>query len=580
MEELKDRTFPGVWVLAIAVVVAAVDEFAGLALGLGDGLGVAALLDPFGGSDPDSAWFGAAALFAGASSWERNRPGRDHPVDTACTAPWVSLELDPAGIVYACCANQLYPLGRIGPDRLRDLWDGPRARVLKNALRGWDLSVGCASCRWHLGHGRDLPEAAIYDLYPFDTAEPAGPVSMAFALSNRCNLACAMCSPALSSTIQRRAGLLPLADPYDDLFFEDLDAFLPGLRFAKFLGGEPFLIPGHQRIWDRLVEVGARPRLHVTTNGTVWTDRVERLLDEFVVDLSVSVDGASAATYEAVRDGADFSVVRRNVERFGSACHRSGAELRINFCLMPATAHELFDVLAWADGLGAPVSVIVVTDTGHALYREPLERLEHLDERWEQQDREGSLGLNAARWSAQREQLRQVILERRAGAVPAIGQAVAPPPGFLDGLVAASRNDPGEPVADLAEERDRLRAWAGGGAVAEVEFDGGGVVLDVPAVHGRLGVTPSLRGGTLADLLLRLSLADGRPAWAVEVDGPRPGVTVRSVVLSVAPPSRGGTGTVVRLVGVATDPGAVVLVAEDRFYDGSSATPVVAPTRR
>lgn len=51
-------------------------------------------------------------------------------------------------------------------------------------------------------------------------------------------------------------------------------------------------------------------------------------------------------------------------------------------------------------------------------------------------------------------------------------------------------------------------------------------------------------------------------------------------MLSGDPPSRGGAGTVVRMVGLATATGATVLVAEDRFYDLRPATPVSPPGLR
>ena len=122
-------------------------------------------------------------------------------------------------------ADVVGQLGRIGEQRLTELWGGPRARVLREALARDDLSVGCASCRWHLEHGRTDPDAAVYDRYPLGSSDPAGPVAMTFALSNRCNLACVMCTPELSSTLRHRAGLAPLRSPYDDEFFDDLVEF-------------------------------------------------------------------------------------------------------------------------------------------------------------------------------------------------------------------------------------------------------------------------------------------------------------------------------------------------------------------
>lgn len=520
---------------------------------------------------------------AAAEAWQAARPGRALGHRAACVAPWVSLELDPSGWVYGCCANQLYPLGRIGRDRLRDLWGGPRAQVLREALDRWDLSVGCGSCRWHLEHGRMDPDAAVYDRYPVDGDAPAGPVAMTFALSNRCNLGCAMCTPELSSTLRREAGLAPLASPYDDEFYEDLAAFLPGLAYAKFLGGEPFLIPEHHRVWDLMDEVGGPPRMQVTTNGTVWTDRVAYLLERFAVDVTVSIDGATAPTYEAVRRGASFDAVAANLARFAAACDRAGTELRLCFCLMPDNHHELAAMVRWADDLGAALSVNVVSDAGLALHDLPVADLEAVRARWADQAA-GGFGANRPVWDVQVAQLEAVLAERRAGIGPAARQAQPAGPGLL----ARPDPDPDGPtwsIADpdpevVAAERDRLDRWSGGGPVAELRLDADDRVAAVPAGHERLGLGGSLVGRSVDDVLAAMAEADGRAPWVVGVDPDRIGRTVRTVVLAAERPVRGVEGAIVRLVALGAADGWALLAAEDRIYERPGPVAVAAPAVR
>ncbi|MFZ4432497.1 MAG: glycosyltransferase [Microthrixaceae bacterium] len=492
--------------------------------------------------------------------WERHRPGRHHPVDAACVAPWVALEFDPSGWVYACCANQQYPLGRIGTDRLADLWGGPRAQVLRDALSDWDFSVGCNSCQWHLEHGRMDPDAAVYDRYPVRGAAPAGPVAMTFALSNRCNLGCVMCTPELSSTLRHRAGLEPLAPVYDDAFFEDLAPFLPGLRYAKFLGGEPFLIPEHHRVWDLMAEVGGPERMQVTTNGTIWNDRVEMVLDRFAVDITVSVDAVTPEAYEMIRVGADHAVVLANVVRFRDRCRAAGTEFRLCFCLMSTNWAELPGYLAWADELGAEVSVNVVSDPGLALHDLPVAELEAVRTAWSGCEPAG-LGASLAEvWRTQVDQLDAVLGERRAGRGPVPRQAAVAPCDLLAGP------PPGGAPEDRVTERRRLAAW-GDGAVAELELDGDGVVVAVPAAHRRLGIDVGLVGRPVTEVLRAVEQADGRPVWIVGADD-RPGRTVRIVALSSGQPVRGGRGSIVRFVRTGGASDHVLLVAEDRVYDG------------
>ncbi len=513
-------------------------------------------------------------------AWAAARPGRGHAVDAACVAPWVTLELDPSGWVYACCANQSYPLGRIGEDRLTDLWGGARQGVLREALARWDMSVGCASCRWHMDHGRFDPDAAVYDRYPLTDPDPAGPVAMTFALSNRCNLACVMCTPELSSTLRHQAGLPPIDSPYDDQFYEDLAGFLPGLRYAKFLGGEPFLIPEHFRVWDLMAQVGGPERMQVTTNGTVWTDRVAQVLDRWSFDVTVSVDGASAEMYESIRGGSDFDQVVRNVGRLREACRAKGTEFRLCFCLMDRNWHELAPFLAWADELEAEVSINLVSDLGLALHDLPDAELEGVWSRWSR-DAATVAGLAPRlreQWDTQVVQLERVLAERRDGVPPPPRQAQeATDWSWHVGAAAAGGLSHGAGVADEAVQRDRLRAWSGTDDVAVLGLAPDGTVSACRAAHGRLGLDASLVGRSVDDVVPALAAADGRRTWILG-DEVVDEVRVRTVVLSEQQPRRGEPGSVVRLVlGPAPD-GWVLLVAEDRTYDRPAA-PVAVDLR-
>lgn len=514
-------------------------------------------------------------------AWSAGRPGRGHAVDAVCVAPWVSLEFDPSGLVYGCCANQTFPLGRIGEQRLAELWSGPRASVLRDALSRWDMSVGCGSCRWHLEHGRLDPDAAVYDRYTLDTSEPAGPASMTFALSNRCNLGCVMCTPELSSTLRRAAGLPAIESPYDDEFFDDLTAYLPGLQYAKFLGGEPFLIREHHRVWDLMAAVGGPPRIQVTTNGTVWNRRVESVLNDFAVDVTVSVDGVTAATYESIRAGANFAVVRTNIEQFRQRCAAVGAELRLCFCLMERNWHELPDFLRWVDHLGAAVSINVVSDIGMAFHDLPLAALEQAAAQWAAAD--ATLHLTPATaevWTTQLVQLDSVIAERRAGLPPSPRQAQRAPAGILSAGVAAVDGGAGSSVAET--DRHRVEAWSGGGPVARVVGAPDGSITAVLTPLRRLGVDERLVGSRIERVVPAIEDAAGFPAWLLDIDAVD-GHLVRTIVLSAEQPVRGAVGSIVRLeLYVGGDGGWELLVGEDRFYDRGvdAAVPVEVVPRR
>ncbi|HWJ98327.1 MAG TPA: radical SAM protein [Acidimicrobiales bacterium] len=278
----------------------------------------------------------------------------------ACRAPSVSMYLDPLGVVRPCCVNPFYVLGRITEQSLADIWNGERTRQLRERLGHGDLSGGCDACRGpDRGDGEDHSSfARTFDVFPLAGGEPdvTWPVQLELALSNTCNLQCTMCSGTLSSAIRAgREGLPPLPKVYDDRFFEELRPFLAHAERVTLLGGEPLLARETWRVVDLLEEVGNQPRLHVTTNGMIWNDKVERLLTRFPTDVVVSVDAVDPDLLRSIRIGIEPERVMANLERFWEHAPRNGGSLAIACCLMTESAPDLRAVLALADRLDVDV---------------------------------------------------------------------------------------------------------------------------------------------------------------------------------------------------------------------------------
>lgn len=313
-----------------------------------------------------------------AAAYDAVRDLDPHRARAACFAPATSLYLDTRGDVSACCHSHLRPLGNVATATLQEIWHGPEAAAARAALARYELPPACRFCRWQVDDGN------LEGLYArqFDRFQPADdtvgwPAQMEFSLSNRCNLECVMCSGDFSSAIRsRRERRAPLPSPYGEAFFTQLRPFLAHLHQARFLGGEPFLIPEYQRIWDLLIADGLTVDCDVTTNGTVWTDRVERTLAALPFTIAVSLDGASREVVERVRRGADFDVVLANARRFADHCARNGRPFALTYCLMAVNWQDFPAFLHLADDLGADVHVNTVMWPAHlSLYALPLDEL-------------------------------------------------------------------------------------------------------------------------------------------------------------------------------------------------------------
>src|SRR3954454_20275459 len=124
---------------------------------------------------------------------------------------------------------------------------------------------------------------------------PPLPQHLQVEVSGACNLRCRMCLVRYAPAVGRREGALA----YED-FLELVDA-LPGLRRLTLQGlGEPLLSP---HLLDMIRHAVARG-IHVgfNTNGVLLTRALAReLLAAGTGHVHVSLDGATAATYEDVR---------------------------------------------------------------------------------------------------------------------------------------------------------------------------------------------------------------------------------------------------------------------------------------
>ncbi len=426
----------------------------------------------------------------------------------ACAAPFTSMYLDQRGQVRACCQNDYHLLGNVTRKRLLDIWRGERAAELRRALAAHDLDLGCDFCEWQIAKGRpDLAFARWFDEFPVTSDDPPWPQQLELALSNTCNLQCAMCDGEWSSSIRaQREHRPPLPKAYDDAFFEDLSAFLPHLRKVKFLGGEPFLAAETLRVMDLLVDAGLRTDCHVTTNGTQWTPRVERILDRLPVGVSVSVDAATAETYESIRVGSSWATLQANLDRFQERAEAHGTYLGLTFCLMVPNWQEFFGFCRAADERGLEAAVNTVRHPHHlSLYMLDADDLAVVVDGLEATDRARGHELRGSRavWDRELDRLRAQLADRRAGAsVPGV-DTWRPNPDMVrpfdhgggeDGGAHPANAAAGGAVAVALGPRpdpgavERRRRAAVGDQAAVLQLDAGGTIVEATGLADALGV--------------------------------------------------------------------------------------------
>lgn len=127
-----------------------------------------------------------------------------------------------------------------------------------------------------------------------------------------------------------------------DRFTALLDA-MPDLETLHLQGlGEPML---HPQFFD-MVSLAVRRGIRVSANTNLTlltTRRAQRCIDSGLAALSVSLDGATAGTFQAIRHGASFEKVVRNLGRLTDArdAARSTLQVRGVMVLMRSNLEEL-----------------------------------------------------------------------------------------------------------------------------------------------------------------------------------------------------------------------------------------------
>jgi radical SAM protein with 4Fe4S-binding SPASM domain len=183
------------------------------------------------------------------------------------------------------------------------------------------------------------------DLWP---VAPPLPAALQVEITSACNLRCAMCLVRYRPPVNKLTGAMSM-----ELFRRIVDG-LPGLRRLTLQGlGEPLLSP------HLLAQIRYAKRAGVTvgfnSNATLLTrDRADELVASGLDWLHVSVDGARAETYRAIR-GAELDRVLANLGGLVAAKRAAGSAtpwIRVVFVAMRRNVDELPDLVRTIAALG------------------------------------------------------------------------------------------------------------------------------------------------------------------------------------------------------------------------------------
>jgi organic radical activating enzyme len=206
------------------------------------------------------------------------------------------------------------------------------------------------------------------------------PQSLDVRFGNLCNQKCVMCSPTFSNqwydewegffgrTTQGQGPRIQIKRADDGkkwikpeeftwyehpVWWEKLDQMAPHLRHIYVTGGEPMVTPAHDRMLDRLIELGHAKNiwLEYDTNLTAINPRITDRWKHFkLVHVRASMD-AIGEQYEIIRAGGKWKKFAANVERMKEIEKESNSQVRImnvSTCFQISTVYSIIEAEQWA----------------------------------------------------------------------------------------------------------------------------------------------------------------------------------------------------------------------------------------
>lgn len=290
---------------------------------------------------------------------------------TFCVAPWMHTAVTPTGHLVPCCmwkqkSTHLYTEF--------DSWiNSEEMRTLRQQLHDGTPADACKHCYSQERYGR-LSQRQVYNLEfskftnlrklnTQDWTVTADDIcTLDLKLGNLCNLKCVMCggdtsSQLMTEYIKHRDKFIQIKNyeqpdteldfawPLSNEFQQFLSRFQHNLKWIKFTGGEPTLIP---YVFDFLSQIEHPETVTVSliTNGTTYNDRLFDILKRFkTLWLNVSLEGIGQHN-DLIRYKSEWSEVEQNILAYKKL---PNVRFVINHVLQSFSVDTLIPLLKWCE---------------------------------------------------------------------------------------------------------------------------------------------------------------------------------------------------------------------------------------
>jgi MoaA/NifB/PqqE/SkfB family radical SAM enzyme len=274
-----------------------------------------------------------------------------------CSSPWFHLRLKYDGFFGECRWGKKTPGHNFANTSIMQFYNSEQMSHMRSQLLNGEKPSNCETCYYEETFGklngriRQLAKSGIdknnfvltarssphYKLFEYSHKNNGQanyePVDLQIDLGNVCNSACIMCHPIASSRLTLDYNKLSKTNPLFDTptpyksWTQDptlLDKFvneiieIKNLKYIHFLGGETLYDPAFYIICEKLIDAGISKNITIgtTTNGTVYDNRVVRLINEFDgFHLGISIEAVTPIN-DYIRYPGKLGDIISNIDKF------------------------------------------------------------------------------------------------------------------------------------------------------------------------------------------------------------------------------------------------------------------------
>lgn len=258
---------------------------------------------------------------------------------TFCVYPWIHQMTTPTGKVNFCCVSEKTYVTKedgsayvLDQDDFSDAWNSQYMKEIRRRMLHGEKVKGCEVCyqqegvgkesyrirsnqEWRDKIGDEAVQRRIEQSQKRDFSVEEAPSYLDLRLGNLCNLKCRMCNPYNSIQIYKEWMDLDAASDqqysafwqkygYDlggssewvesEIFWENVEKYIPHLKKVYMTGGEPTLIKGNSRFLKKCIELGYADQIELffNMNFTNLKDDFIDLINQFKwTSINASFDG-------------------------------------------------------------------------------------------------------------------------------------------------------------------------------------------------------------------------------------------------------------------------------------------------